>query len=131
MKALFFTIALLMAQVAFGQEFQSTILVAHNTQRSQPLQEDASLNAVAQRHAEWMAANKRLQHQSLNGIMQKWRAGGENIACGQCTEKEVMGCWMKSPGHRANILNRTFTHAGFGIAVAKDGTVYWCVDFGG
>ena len=34
---------------------------------------------------------------------------GENIAAGQRTPQEVVNDWMNSPGHRANILNSSFT----------------------
>jgi uncharacterized protein YkwD len=34
---------------------------------------------------------------------------GENIASGQSTAKQVMNGWMKSPSHKANILNPSFT----------------------
>lgn len=45
---------------------------------------------------------------------------GENIAGGFSSAKNVVDCWMNSPGHRANILNKNFTHLGVG----KSG-VYW------
>lgn len=41
--------------------------------------------------------------------------------------------WMNSPGHRANILNRAFTHCGV-ASVAVPGSPYgryWCVCFAG
>ncbi len=52
--------------------------------------------------------------------IQGWWACGENIAWGQRSPEEVMGDWMNSEGHRANILNPNFT----GLAVATDGA-YW------
>ncbi|MDD4111103.1 MAG: CAP domain-containing protein, partial [Clostridia bacterium] len=33
--------------------------------------------------------------------------------------------WMNSPGHRANILNRSFTEIGVGAAKKSNGTLYW------
>lgn len=39
---------------------------------------------------------------------------GENIAAGSSTAAGVVEQWMKSPGHRANILNPDFTHIGVG-----------------
>jgi len=137
MKTIILAIAILVAQVthALAQDVEATILIAHNTpreqQRIQKLVGDRNLDAIAQAHANWMVANRNLTHQSLNKIMRTWRTGGENIACGQRTEAEVLRSWINSSGHRANILNRNFTHVGFGIAVAADGTVYWCVNFGG
>jgi uncharacterized protein YkwD len=35
--------------------------------------------------------------------------------------KEVVKGWMNSPGHRANILNKKFTHMGIGNALYYDG----------
>lgn len=55
----------------------------------------------------------------------RFSAAAENIAYGQRTPSEVMNSWMNSPGHRANILNRSFTHIGVGAAKAANGTVYW------
>lgn len=43
-----------------------------------------------------------------------WTAG-ENIAAGQRTPQEVVTAWMNSPGHRANILNGSFTDIGVGL----------------
>ncbi|MCX7702598.1 MAG: CAP domain-containing protein [Planctomycetota bacterium] len=39
---------------------------------------------------------------------------GENIAHGYRDAASVMNGWMNSPGHRANILNRNYTHIGVG-----------------
>lgn len=55
----------------------------------------------------------------------KYKAAGENIAKGQNTPTEVMSSWMNSSGHRANILNSTFTELGIGIAKDSKGTIYW------
>ncbi|KFZ32490.1 hypothetical protein JS44_04615 [Anoxybacillus flavithermus] len=44
-----------------------------------------------------------------------YRTAGENIAKGQRTPQEVVNAWMNSAGHRANILNRNFTHIGVGF----------------
>ncbi len=52
-------------------------------------------------------------------------AGGENIAMGQRTPKEVVAAWMNSPGHRGNILSTSFTEIGAGCAKDKNGSYYW------
>ena len=39
---------------------------------------------------------------------------GENIAAGQTSPERVMTAWMNSEGHRANILNASFTRLGVG-----------------
>ncbi|MBQ4316710.1 MAG: SafA/ExsA family spore coat assembly protein [Clostridia bacterium] len=52
----------------------------------------------------------------------KYRSAGENIAKGQKTPQEVVNAWMNSSGHRANILNKSFTKIGVGYVA--DGN-YW------
>ena len=49
---------------------------------------------------------------------------GENIAYGQSTPQQVVQAWMNSSGHRANILNGSFTTIGVGYTVVG-GTAYW------
>ena len=66
---------------------------------------------------------------------------GENLAWGTgslATPRATVRAWMHSPGHRANILNRTFREIGIGIATgapvpidaAAPGATY-ATDFGG
>ncbi|MBU5484035.1 serine protease [Clostridium sp. MSJ-11] len=55
----------------------------------------------------------------------KYSAAGENIAYGQPTPKAVVDGWMNSPGHRANILSKSFTEIGVGVAKKSNGTYYW------
>lgn len=49
---------------------------------------------------------------------------GENIASGQKNASEVVNAWMNSPGHRANILNSSYSRIG-SASVNIDGTLYW------
>ncbi len=53
------------------------------------------------------------------------RTAGENIALGQSDYKAVMNDWMNSPGHRANILNSSYSSMGVGCFSQPDGTIYW------
>ena len=57
-----------------------------------------------------------------------YRGAGENIAYGQSTPAAVMNAWMNSEGHRANILNASFTNIGVGYTVIN-GTPYWAQMF--
>ena len=57
-----------------------------------------------------------------------YKSAGENIAKGQRTPKEVVNAWMNSQGHRANILNKSFTKIGVGYV--PDGN-YWTQMFVG
>ncbi|MEO7659119.1 MAG: CAP domain-containing protein, partial [Pyrinomonadaceae bacterium] len=57
-----------------------------------------------------------------------WRRIGENIAwvMGHADPAvRVVECWMRSPGHRNNILDSNFREAGLGLAVANDGKYYF------
>ena len=54
-----------------------------------------------------------------------YRGAGENIAMGQATAREVMDDWMNSDGHRANILNPSFTKLGVGVHKTTDGRYCW------
>jgi uncharacterized protein YkwD len=49
---------------------------------------------------------------------------GENIAWGTgqyATPQETVASWMDSPGHRANILHRSFKEIGIGVALGAPG----------
>lgn len=54
-----------------------------------------------------------------------YRAAGENIAAGQRTAEEVMNAWMNSSGHRANILNGSYTEIGVGYYAGGSYGKYW------
>lgn len=109
------------------------LLDLHNAQRELKgrvgLSMDDSLNDYAERHAKWMAEKSRLKHSDIGVLMGRWHTAGENIAWNQRDEREVVSAWMNSSGHRANILNRSFSKVGFGLAFAKDGSPYWCTVF--
>ncbi|MBQ8281886.1 MAG: hypothetical protein IJZ25_05770 [Lachnospiraceae bacterium] len=53
-----------------------------------------------------------------------YRTAGENIAWGQRSPEQVMEAWMNSSGHRANIMNASFTHIGVGY-YQVNGVNYW------
>ena len=61
-----------------------------------------------------------LKEQGVN-----YRGAGENIAWGQKTPQEVVNAWMNSAGHRANIMNKSYTHIGVGNTQNGSGTQYW------
>ena len=60
--------------------------------------------------------------QMLTAFGLSYRTAGENIAYGQRTPKQVVDGWMNSPGHRANILNPSYTQLGVGYV---SGGNYW------
>ncbi len=100
-----------------------------------PLRSDARLAAAAQGHSDDMAAQDYFSHTSLDGrtFADRVRAagypspGGENIAQGQRSAQAVHDAWMNSEGHRANILNCSFTAIGVGLHA---GSWTWTQNFG-
>ncbi|MEU6089839.1 CAP domain-containing protein [Streptomyces sp. NPDC047085] len=97
---------------------------------------------AAQRHTVDMAQDHYVGHTGSNGstMVDRFEAAGytgwsslaENVAAGQATAAGVVKAWMKSPGHRANILNCSLKHIGVGYVKASGsaGGPYWTQDFG-
>ena len=121
--------------------FEGEVVRLVNEERSKrglrPLAEDWELSRVARIKSQDMHDNRYFSHTSPNygspfdmmksfGI--KYRSAGENIARGQATPQAVVNAWMNSSGHRANILNSSFTHIGVGYVA--DGK-YWTQMFVG
>lgn len=52
--------------------------------------------------------------QMIRAFGLSFRTAGENIAYGQRTPQAVVNAWMNSSGHRANILNASYTQIGVG-----------------
>ena len=63
--------------------------------------------------------------QMMENFGMRFSSAGENIAYGQRTPAEVMRDWMNSPGHSNNILSRSYTEIGVGLAKNKNGVCYW------
>lgn len=108
------------------------LIVLHNEARGSlpALQKDPDLMRHAQEWADTMARDGRMRHSSMRNIMKLgFSRAGENIAWGQKDARAVMSAWLWSPGHRMNIMGRTYEQIGCGAAVAK-GRIYWCVCFG-
>jgi uncharacterized YkwD family protein len=126
-------------QVQKADQFASAVFQLVNQERAKaglkPLQFDAALSKVALDKAVDMHNNHYFSHNSPTygspfDMMKKYgisfRTAGENIAMGQRSPQEVMNQWMNSPGHRANILNPSFTK--IGVAHYNG---YWVQEFAG
>ena len=109
----------------------------HNEQRKKtliwsipPLAKNAKLMEYAQGWAILMAHDNDLKHGKLKNILSLgFILVGENIAAGQISEEKVMDSWIKSIGHRNNIMNKNFTDIGCGYALSRHRVPYWCVCF--
>lgn len=100
----------------------------------QPLTSNWQAARVARIKSQDMINNKYFSHTSpvygspfkmMEDYGLKFSAAAENIAMGQRTAQEVVNSWMNSPGHRANILNKSFTQLGVGAAKNASGSIYW------
>ncbi len=65
-----------------------------------------------------------------DGYQGAYKYFGENIVGGQTTAEAVVTEWMASPGHKANIMNSSFTTVGISC-ICNDGVYYWVQDFVG
>jgi len=99
-----------------------------------PLKQNWQLSRVARYKSQDMIDKNYFSHQSptygspfnmMESFGLHFSSAGENIAMGQRTAAEVMNSWMNSPGHKANILNPSYTEIGVGLAKDKNGNCYW------
>lgn len=97
------------------------------------LKRDRRLQRAAQRHNGQMQRRGCFQHECpgegslykrlskvgyLGSGLSRW-SYGENIAWGEArlgTPRNVVGAWMRSSGHRANILSKSFRDIGIGYS---------------
>lgn len=109
---------------------ESEMLALVNQERTsrglRPLSLDTSIRNVARNYSIYMLKNGFFSHTSPDGStpVQRMQAGGvrftiagENLAYAPTVEIAHSGL-MKSPGHRANILNTEYTRIGIGVAHA-------------
>ena len=85
---------------------------------------DRRLSRVAQAHAIDMARRRYFSHVTPEGLgpgarLRKagigWMACAENIS-GYTSPTSAVAAWMRSPGHRGNLLNATYRRIGLGAA---------------
>ena len=136
---------------------RSAVLCLHNAERARHglprLSESSRLRRAAERHSSHMVNAHFFDHTSPGGTTMVDRirrtgytsgAGGwslgENIGWGSgrlATAAQIQRAWMKSPGHRSNILKRSFRQIGIGIetglpvrlSASQSGATY-TTDFG-
>lgn len=120
----------------------ANIIDATNTERVraglQPLKTNAKLAASAKLKTEDMAMNQYFEHTSPSGktvsdlgdqVGYDYVVMGENLALGDfLSAEEVVDAWMKSPGHRANILNTSYQEIGiYALQGTYQGRSVWYV----
>jgi uncharacterized protein YkwD len=78
------------------------------------LQLDPQLSKVARVQARRMASKNTLYHtQNLGAKVTHWTRVGENVGYGDAVG-QLHKMFMKSSGHRANILRKSYRHVGVG-----------------
>ena len=115
------------------EDLEARMLQMVNEERAKeglaPLQADPEMAAVARKHSADMFARGYFAHVNLDGEdpfdrMRKdgvrFITAGENLALAQTLIMAHNGL-MNSPGHRANILHKSFGRLGIGIL---DGGIY-------
>lgn len=124
--------------VTFGIDSKKIILDKTNQIRIEkglkPLILNEKLNEIADIKAQDMLKDEKLSHTSKRfgltfNLLKKrgieYKSAGENIARWHDTPEFVMERWLKSEGHRKNILNSKYTDIGIGQAQDKEGKNYW------
>ena len=117
------------------RSFEQEVIRLVNEQRVKnglnPLTENWELSRVARYKSQDMVDNRYFSHtsptygspfQMIRAFGISFRQAGENIAYGQRTPQAVVNAWMNSSGHRANILNASYTQIGVGYVAAGN---YW------
>lgn len=108
---------------AFEQEVVRLVNAHREKNGLKPLTENWELSRVARYKSQDMVDNRYFSHtsptygtpfQMIRAFGLSYRTAGENIAYGQRTPQAVVNGWMNSSGHRANILNASYTQIGVG-----------------
>lgn len=112
---------------------ESTLLSLLNKERTsrglKPVTSDRSVAQVARAKSREMVSRNYFSHNSPtygspSQMLTRWgisyRTWAENIAKAGDAHR-IHASWMASSGHRANILNPSFTHVGIGTAPTSSG----------
>ena len=124
------------AQASASGTYENSVYANTNVQRAKydrvSLKGAKCLDRFAERQAAKMAAEQRMYHQQLGPILKACKLSmvGENVAYGYPNGKAAVSAWMKSPGHKANILNKNYRLIAVGAAQDKDGRWYVAQVFG-
>lgn len=120
------------------------VLAALNAERAKhqlrPLKLDPTLMQLADFYACRLVDGRFFQHvDPYDGSTVDTRAAdfgyafvkiGENLAAGQRTVDQAIADWMRSPSHRANILDPAFTEVGIAVKGGGELGLYWVNEFG-
>lgn len=132
LKALGLALCIATSPVAAASPAE-TVLSAVNAARAKagcsPLRLNGKLVAAAKSHARAMADENFFGHAGKDGSRfssrikregYRYRTAAENIAAGQTSAGQVVKSWLKSAGHRRNILNCRMTETGIALVYQAD-----------
>ncbi|KDB03425.1 Allergen V5/Tpx-1 family protein [Defluviimonas sp. 20V17] len=68
--------------------------------------------------------------QRLARVQYPYRAAAENTGWGFRSATSALRWWLRSPPHRANLMNPALRDIGIGIALGGDEKLYWVLDLG-
>jgi len=121
-----------MSTKTFDKQLHQQTNAARTSHDVKPLKFGTCLNRYAQRQANRMAKQRRMYHQNLSVVLKRCKARtvGENVATGFRTPKANIRGWLKSPGHRRNLLSTKYTRLGIGVAKDSRGRTYTVQVFG-
>jgi uncharacterized protein YkwD len=106
-----------------------------------PLSSNPRLMEAARIHAQQMASHGQMEHtisgaqyptmqSRLQAVGYNYSNAAENIAWDLTNAKRAVDGWMKSEGHRANILDPNLTEMGAAVSQNARGETYWIQVFG-
>jgi uncharacterized protein YkwD len=133
------------AQAAFGPRVSAANIDLRKAERyinrvrvlhgAGPVRMEGRLIEAALRHSLMMARKGKMAHEFGPGTRFGDRikkagihgSAAENVGAGYSSIESVVDGWLRSPGHRRNLLNRKLTHIGMAAAVnpASKYRTYW------
>lgn len=121
-----------MSTTTFDKQLRQQTNSARVSHDLKALRYGRCLDRYAQRQANRMAKQQRMFHQDLSVVLRKCKARtvGENVAYGFTSPQANIRAWLQSPGHRRNLLSRSFSRLGIGVATDADGRTYTVQVFG-
>ncbi|AXT85410.1 hypothetical protein C6I20_09565 [Aeromicrobium sp. A1-2] len=111
--------------------YENQIISSSNVQRTKQhlveLKKQSCVDKYAERQARWMASHRKLQHQSMRTVLKACKLTGvaENIAYGYSSGSKTVTAWMRSSGHRRNLLTSKMRY--IGVGAYKDSRGVWWV----
>ncbi len=131
-------------RAAIEADIFSLINIERRNRGRTNLRWSAKLYETAAKHSKEMVFNKIFSHRSFDGRKlrdrlndvgyPKTNGAAENIFLirnRRDVAATAVSMWLRSAGHRGNILDRRFSESAVGIAFGPDGSIYITQVFGG